>query len=157
MLFYYQVVALVLLPYSQVQLSDQSLTSFAIQESGAVLGCGTADGSCHVLQLSAALVDMAQNEKQGINAMFERETLREKNLEKAQKEAKVKARREAARHAELADTITEEDLANIEKEFFKEAGLGGVEGLTAAKKAVAAPAARTGSATTDAHADADQH
>lgn len=60
----------------QVQVSDRSLTSFAIQDSGAVLGCGTADGSCCVMQLSASLVEMAQNEKQGINAMFERETLR---------------------------------------------------------------------------------
>lgn len=57
-------------------MSDQALTAFAIQDSGAVLGCGTADGCCNVMQLSAALVEMAQNEKQGVNAMFERETLR---------------------------------------------------------------------------------
>jgi len=60
----------------QVQVSDHSLTAFAIQDSGALIGCGSADGVCSVLQLSAALSEMAQNEKQGINAMFERETLR---------------------------------------------------------------------------------
>jgi hypothetical protein len=70
------VLALGCLAAVQVQVSDQSLTSFAIQDSGAVLGCGTADGCCCVMQLSASLVEMAQNEKQGINAMFERETLR---------------------------------------------------------------------------------
>eukprot|EP00775_Hariotina_reticulata_P002074 gene2074-2393_t len=114
---------------TQVQVSDQSLTAFALQDSGAVLGCGTADGVCCVLQLSAALSEMAQNEKQGINAMFERETLREKNLEKAQKEAKVKARKEAARQAELADNITDDDLAALEDSFFRETGLAGAPGL----------------------------
>lgn len=67
--------AKLLLP-EQVQVSNQALTAFAIQDSGAVLGCGTADGCCSVMQISSALVEMAQNEKQGITAMFERETLR---------------------------------------------------------------------------------
>ncbi|KAF6259742.1 hypothetical protein COO60DRAFT_1625980 [Scenedesmus sp. NREL 46B-D3] len=48
---------------------------------------------------------------------------REKNFEKAQKEAKVKARKEAARHAELADNVTHDDLAAVEDVFFTEAGL----------------------------------
>ncbi|WIA16722.1 hypothetical protein OEZ85_013376 [Tetradesmus obliquus] len=112
-------------PTLRVQVSDRSLTSFAIQDSGDVLGCGTADGSCCVMQLSVSLVEMAQNEKQGINAMFERETLREKNFEKAQKEAKVKARKDAARLAELADNVTDDDLLAVEDVFFKEAGLEG--------------------------------
>lgn len=78
---------------AQVQVSDQPLTAFGVRDDGAVLGCGTADGCCSIMQLGSALVDMVANEKQTVNAMFERETLREKNLEKAIKEAKVKARR----------------------------------------------------------------
>lgn len=61
---------------AQVQVSDQPLTAFGVREDGAVLGCGTADGCCSVMQLSSALVDMVSNEKQTINAMFERETTR---------------------------------------------------------------------------------
>lgn len=57
-------------------MTDRALTSFAIQDGGAVLAVGTSDGAAHVLRLSAGLAEMAQNEKQGVNAMFERETLR---------------------------------------------------------------------------------
>jgi hypothetical protein len=47
--------------------------------------------------------------------MLERETSREKNLEKIAKDARVKARREAARNAELVDTVTDEDLAEVRR------------------------------------------
>lgn len=60
----------------QVKVTDQALTSFAVQSNGAVVAVGTVDGATHVLRLSAGLAEMAQNEKQGINAMLERETLR---------------------------------------------------------------------------------
>jgi hypothetical protein len=60
----------------QVAVTDAPLTSFAIQNNGRMLGLGTQGGACHVLSLSAGLVEMAANEKQGINALFERETLR---------------------------------------------------------------------------------
>ena len=73
-------------------MSDQSLTTFATHESGGTVAVGTADGSVTVLQLSGGLSEMALNEKPAINSMFERETTREKNLEKAMKEAKVCAR-----------------------------------------------------------------
>lgn len=59
-----------------MQVSDQPLTAFGVRDDGAVLGCGTADGCCSVMQLSSALVEAVPNEKQTINAMFERETLR---------------------------------------------------------------------------------
>jgi hypothetical protein len=62
--------------YVQVQVSDQPLTAFGLRDDGAVLGCGTADGCCSVMQLSSVLVDMVSTEKQTVNAMFERETLR---------------------------------------------------------------------------------
>lgn len=50
--------------------------------------------------------------------------IREKNLDKAIKEAKVKARREAARKdSELADKVSDQDLAVLEEEFFKATGV----------------------------------
>lgn len=78
-------------PTLTVQVSDQSLTTFAAHESGNTVTVGTADGSVTVLQLSAGLAEMAPNEKLAINSMFDRETTREKNLEKAIKEAKVRS------------------------------------------------------------------
>jgi hypothetical protein len=56
--------------------TDQALTSFAVQSNGAVVAVGTSDGAAHVLRLSAGLSEMVQNEKQAISAMLERETLR---------------------------------------------------------------------------------
>jgi len=45
--------------------------------------------------------------------MLERESSREKNLEKSAKEAKAKARKEAAKTAEPLDHTTAEDLAQV--------------------------------------------
>ncbi len=50
---------------------------------------------------------------------------REKNLDKAAKEAKVKARREAARAADLADGVSDQDLARLEDEFWAQTGVAG--------------------------------
>lgn len=60
----------------QVKVTDHALTSLAVQGDGAVLAVGTARGAAHVLRLSAGLAEMAQNEKQGIAAMLDREMLR---------------------------------------------------------------------------------
>lgn len=97
---------------------NHALTSFAIQESGSVCAVGSAAGNTTVLELSKGLYDMAPNEKQGFNAMLERETLREKNLEKAVKEAKAKARKEAAKKDEILDNVTGDDLKKLEEDFF---------------------------------------
>ena len=106
-------------PTLTVQVSDLPLTSFAAHDSGNTVAIGTGDGSTTILQLSAGLSEMAPNEKVAINTMFDRETQREKNLEKAIKEAKVKARKEAARKDEVAGSITAEQLQALEDEFFK--------------------------------------
>ncbi len=57
-------------------MTDQALTASAMQDNGAVLALGAADGTTLVLRLGAGLCEMGQNEKQGIAAMLERETLR---------------------------------------------------------------------------------
>jgi hypothetical protein len=83
---------------------------------------------------------------------------REKNFEKAQKEAKAKARKEAARHAELADNVTDEDLAAVEDTFARETGIISSSGddswrLLEARRA-AVEAAAVAAAAVAAHADA---
>lgn len=71
------------------QVTDTALTAFAVHDSGANIAVGTSDGACTILQLSSGLSELAMNEKSAVNNMFDRETQREKNLEKAIKEAKV--------------------------------------------------------------------
>uniref|UniRef100_A0A7S3R946 Uncharacterized protein n=1 Tax=Dunaliella tertiolecta TaxID=3047 RepID=A0A7S3R946_DUNTE len=105
-------------PTLTVEVSDQPLTSFAAHESGSTVAVGTADGATTILQLSAGLSEMALNEKAAMNNMFDRETQREKNLEKAMKEARIKAKKEATRKDEVADSVTEEQLRALESEFF---------------------------------------
>ncbi|GLC43800.1 Dynein [Pleodorina starrii] len=109
-------------PTLTVQVSDLPLTAFAVQESGSTVAVGTADGCTSVLHLSAGLSESAPSEKSAISAMLEREQTREKNLEKAIKEAKVKARKEMARKDEVTDRVTEEQLRALEDEFFKSTG-----------------------------------
>lgn len=53
------------------------------------------------VQLSAGLSEMALNEKSAMNNMFDRETQREKNLEKAMKEARMKAKKDAVKKDEV--------------------------------------------------------
>lgn len=70
------------------------------------------------LILSLALIAVKQIRKQDetcslLFQMFERETARERNLEKAAKEAKNKARKEAGKAGDTEKTLTEEDLEQV--------------------------------------------
>jgi len=134
-------------PTLQVHVTDKPLTAFAMQEAGAMCAIGSQDGQAYVLQLSPGLVEMAQNEKPGINGMFEREFLREKNLDKFQKEAKIRARREAQREkGDAVSSITPEELGKLEKEFYEATGVAPPAMAAAAVEAAPAeePAADAG-------------
>eukprot|EP01025_Chloroclados_australasicus_P021583 TRINITY_DN22685_c0_g2_i2.p1 TRINITY_DN22685_c0_g2~~TRINITY_DN22685_c0_g2_i2.p1 ORF type:complete len:553 (-),score=78.42 TRINITY_DN22685_c0_g2_i2:347-2005(-) len=106
-------------PTLKVQVTDQPLVSFGVVDTGQQCAVGAVDGSCALLELCDGLVTMAPNEKQAINNMFERETSREKNLEKIQKEAKIKAKKDAAKKEEILDTVTDEEIQELEENFFK--------------------------------------
>jgi dynein intermediate chain 2 len=57
--------------------------------------------------------------------MFERETSREKNLEKAAKEAKIKARKEAGKGNDVVERkMTEADLQQVNLHLPSSAGQG---------------------------------
>ena len=64
------------------------------------------------------------NEKQSINQLLERETKRERNLDQLEKEAKMKARKEARKVQEEPEKNDEmeEKLKNLEVEFFEDDG-----------------------------------
>ncbi|PSC71021.1 dynein intermediate chain axonemal isoform B [Micractinium conductrix] len=108
-------------PVLSVQVSDRPLTSLALAAGAAprTAAVGAEDGTVTLLQLSEGLVEQQDNERAVISAMFERESSREKNLEKSAKEAKAKARKEAAKTSEPLGAVTDEELAQLEKEFFE--------------------------------------
>ncbi|KAL4452039.1 hypothetical protein ABPG75_007701 [Micractinium tetrahymenae] len=106
---------------ADVALVHRPLASLALAPGAAprLAGIGCTGGTVTVLQLSEGLVEQQDNEKAVISAMLERESSREKNLEKSAKEAKAKARKEAARTAEPLDGATDEELAQLEREFME--------------------------------------
>jgi hypothetical protein len=69
----------------------------------------------------AATTALATIKRQNVGGvqMFERETSREKNLEKAAKEAKIKARKEAGKGNEVVEKkMTEADLQQVRSNPF---------------------------------------
>mmetsp|Transcript_22273 Transcript_22273/g.48962 ORF Transcript_22273/g.48962 Transcript_22273/m.48962 type:complete len:569 (-) Transcript_22273:238-1944(-) len=105
-------------PTLQVQVTDQSLTSVKVQESGKMVAVGAQDGSVTLLDICDGLAQMQTGEKHAISAIFERETRREKNLEARQKELRLKAKKGAGNTHEVELDNNPDTVANIEKEFF---------------------------------------
>eukprot|EP00884_Botryococcus_braunii_P012897 jgi/Botrbrau1/21608/Bobra.43_1s0014.1 len=115
-------------PVLTFKLGPHRVMALQPQESGRVLAVGTADGSTAILQLSSGLSTLQANEKQAITTVFERESNREKALEKSMKEAKIKARKEAASRAGdsvLPQELSDSELSKIEKEFFDAINMSG--------------------------------
>lgn len=109
-------------PTLSIQVTDVGLTSMKCQDSGKLLAIGAVDGSVTLLEMCDGLSTMQPNEKVAVNAMFERETKREKNLEAKAKELRLKAKREggggdANKGATQLDDSPEAAKA-IEKEFY---------------------------------------
>ncbi|CAL8464794.1 g4329 [Coccomyxa elongata] len=118
-------------PALSMQVADCALTSLRVHENGGLIAVGCADGTTSVLQLSSSLVDLQPGETAATLAMLERELAREKILEKAQKEDKVRARKtspavvapdephEVPTAAAEAETTADssDDIAQLEKEF----------------------------------------
>jgi len=115
-------------PTLSVQVTDQALTSFTVQDTGRLMTVGAADGSTTLLELCDGLTTMQVNEKQGMGQMLERETKREKALELRARELKLKAKRDGGR---LEESASEEEcaaqLSAVERDFFTALGLEGGE------------------------------
>ncbi len=71
-----------------VQVSDYALHTCRPTLEGRHLAVGGVDGSVTLLELSSALYTTTANEKAYIGRMFENESMRDKNLDKAAKEKK---------------------------------------------------------------------
>mmetsp|Transcript_48590 Transcript_48590/g.56774 ORF Transcript_48590/g.56774 Transcript_48590/m.56774 type:complete len:392 (-) Transcript_48590:140-1315(-) len=110
------------------KVSDASLSSISVEGStqggGQLVAVGDANGTVSLLEVCDSLAHPQPNEKVTINAMFERETRREKNLEarerdvkraKAQEEEKIK--KESIENDMNDDDKMNEILKKIDSDF----------------------------------------
>ncbi len=111
------------------KVSDASLSSISVegntQGGGKLVAVGDANGTVSLLEVCDSLAHPKQNEKSIVNAMFERETKREKNLEVREREIKRARAQEEERlkreekEAEIdAKNREHDELAKLEEEFF---------------------------------------
>lgn len=115
-------------PTLSMKVSDDAIQSLKIDSTGKYLACGGHDGSVSLLEVSDALNTMQPNEKPNTNAVFERETNREKTVvarlrEVALKEqVRVRSAKASAKpgEGEEKEKLDEVDpIKDAEDQFFK--------------------------------------
>ncbi|GCB62383.1 hypothetical protein scyTo_0007226, partial [Scyliorhinus torazame] len=99
-------------PTLSIKVCDEPLYSLRIQDNGRLLACGSYLGTTTLLEFSSGFCTYQKNEKALANAMFERETKREKILEARQREIRVKerAKSEQGKVVEHKDEDEEETI-----------------------------------------------
>merc|ERR1711998_338343 len=105
------------------------------KDGGKLVAFGSLDGSTTLYEISDALCMSQANEKQTIQAMFERETNREKQLASIDKEKKAKLKKlemeakQAAEGGDAADqAASDAKIQELEAEFFSTLGISKTEG-----------------------------
>ncbi|XP_041073166.1 dynein intermediate chain 2, axonemal [Carcharodon carcharias] len=111
-------------PTLSIKVCDEPLYSLRIQDNGRLLACGSFLGTTTLLEFSSGLCTYQKNEKSLANAMFERETKREKILEARQREMRLKERVKSEQgkvveHKEDEEETIEYKIAQAEKMFFE--------------------------------------
>ena len=119
----------------QVHVKRMGLSSFAMYESGALCAAGSAEcddsGTPFALRRSlfyrkagrrSSDVSLRSREillrfEQSLAALFKRETLREKNLDKANRVMKIRARKEAKKKDESTEAVDPTELERLEEQF----------------------------------------
>jgi dynein intermediate chain 2 len=92
-----------------------------VQSGGKLVAVGDANGSVSLLEVCDSLAVPQHGEKAAINAMFERETRREKNLEVREREMKkAKAQAEAKVEESEKDTKADDKMEQILKKIDEE-------------------------------------
>lgn len=105
------------------KIEDTSLSSIAIHSEGKYAAVGDVNGTVSLLELCDSLATPQPKEKASINAMFERETRREKNLEVREREIRRTNALEEERkkkEAEAKQCNDEEELQEILKKIDEE-------------------------------------
>lgn len=109
-------------PTLSIQVCDEALNSLRVQDQGSLVACGSHAGTVTLLELSDGLCNIQRNEKSSVNAMFERETKREKILETRHREMKLKERSKSQQEKEEAEKQEDEDdedlIQKAEADFF---------------------------------------
>uniref|UniRef100_A0A8B9G4E8 Dynein axonemal intermediate chain 2 n=1 Tax=Amazona collaria TaxID=241587 RepID=A0A8B9G4E8_9PSIT len=110
-------------PFLSLKVCDEPLSSLRVQDNGRIVGCGSKVGTVSVMEISSVLCTLQRNEKNLANAMFERETRREKILEARYREMRLKERtRSESRVMEMEEAPAEspqEVFARTQKEFLE--------------------------------------
>ncbi|NXX14701.1 DNAI2 protein, partial [Podargus strigoides] len=110
-------------PSLSLKVCNEPLSSLRLQDNGYVVGCGSKLGTVTLLEISSRLCTLQRNEKTLVNAMFERETKREKILEARHRDRRLKERdRSEGRGMEVEERPVEspqEVLTGVRTEFFE--------------------------------------
>ncbi|KXS16505.1 WD40 repeat-like protein [Gonapodya prolifera JEL478] len=107
-------------PVVSVQVSPSPIHSVKVQDHGKLLAVASRDGSTTVLELSEGLAKLQGSEKQTMSAMFEREAKREKTLEAAAREKRLKAQQAAAQGKRPGSGAAAAAEADADEELLKE-------------------------------------
>ena len=110
------------------KIGNASLSSIGIQgnvqSGGKLVAIGDSNGSVNLLEVCDSLAHPQNGEKAAINAMFERESRREKNLEvreremkKARTQEEEKAKKQESEEITPRDEKMEEILRKIDEDF----------------------------------------
>ncbi|PAA58417.1 hypothetical protein BOX15_Mlig004797g1, partial [Macrostomum lignano] len=106
-------------PTLTVQVCDEPLQCLRLQEHGRLMACGSQSGVATIVELSEGFYAQNRNERNLVNAIFERETRREKILESRHREMKLKEKKGGAEEEEEHRDEEHEDLvAKAEADFF---------------------------------------
>eukprot|EP00658_Telonema_sp_P-2_P008706 TRINITY_DN13293_c0_g1_i1.p1 TRINITY_DN13293_c0_g1~~TRINITY_DN13293_c0_g1_i1.p1 ORF type:complete len:570 (+),score=149.52 TRINITY_DN13293_c0_g1_i1:224-1933(+) len=123
-------------PTLSIPVGETGLHCMRIEkDQGKLIAFGSLDGSTTLYEISDALCGAQPNEKQTVQAMFERETNREKQLASIDKEKKVKLKKiemeakQAAEGGDAADqAASDAKISELESEFFATLGISKTEG-----------------------------
>ncbi|XP_072208070.1 dynein axonemal intermediate chain 2 [Excalfactoria chinensis] len=110
-------------PSLSLKICDEPLSCLRLQDNGCVVGCGSKLGTITLLEISSGLCTLQRNEKNLVNALFERETKREKILEARHREMRLKERAKSEGQGlemeEMLDESPQDALDRAQKEFFE--------------------------------------
>ncbi|KPA84631.1 putative dynein [Leptomonas pyrrhocoris] len=90
-------------PSLSYQVSDYALHTLKPSHCGKYIATGGIDGNVSLMELSPSLCTLATDEKNVIGTLFENESLRDKNLDRAVKEKRANAKQRQRRSTYMAE------------------------------------------------------
>jgi len=109
-------------PVVSLQVSDYALHTIRSTAEGRHIAVGAVDGSVSLLELSPALYTPQPNEKNHIGKVFENESTRDKNLDKAAKEKKTLQKKQRMSQQENptgVGGIDETELSGLAEQYLE--------------------------------------